>query len=137
MSKEREDGDCFKVAANIIACYGMNLLADEAARDAIKMLKSLGISSDELWLCHGLVTRATDGREHTHAWIEIAGNWLVLDYSNGHRCLTPTSVYYDAGLITKEHLEKYNATQARRKLVNYETYGPWHDLFEAKGESDE
>lgn len=126
---EKEDGDCFVVAANIIACFGMNLLADDAARDAIKTLKSLSIGNDELWLCHGIVTRKTDGREHVHAWIEIIGKRLVLDYSNGHRCITPTAVYYEAGIIEPANVERYNATQTRRKLVNYETFGPWAKAF--------
>lgn len=130
---EKTDGDCFKVAANIVALYDMPLATGDSEREAIKTLNVMGVSSDSLLLVHGLVMRPTDKLQHAHAWVEVPHMHLVVDYSNGHRAIVHKHMYYEAGEIEGEI--QYNRIETRRAMVDYETYGPWHEL--TKGETDE
>ena len=78
--KEKTDGDCFVVAANIVSCYGMGALAGDAGHAGIKTLQAMHIKEDDLRLVHGLVTRRPDGRRHCHAWVEIESMRLAAEF---------------------------------------------------------
>ena len=119
------NGDCFVVAAEIVSLFDMPAAASaESARAAIKLLRMMGVGKSEVRLCHGEVTRPTDQRVHTHAWVELMEmNDIVVDFSNGHAHMIPKETYYKAGKI--KNRKDYEHRKAREMLVNHETYGPW------------
>ncbi len=131
---EREDGDCFVVAANIVSLFdhpAAKLYAGGSVAAAIEVASALGLSEHDLTLAHGLVTRKADGRVHCHAWVELEGLHLVLEYSNGHTSLLPVTMYYAVGEIIAEEVVKYSCDETRRMMVEHETYGPWAEELQA------
>ena len=122
---EEKNGDCFVVAAEIVAQFDMPLsCGQEGARGAIKLLGLMDVQQHELVLVHGQVTRHTDGLKHTHGWVEIKTmNDVVVDFSNGHHALAPHADYYKAGQI--EDTIKYEFDEVKQMMVKHATYGPW------------
>ena len=128
---EEINGDCFEVAANIVSVYNMQYAATTAASSAgIEVLKAMDVEEDELMLVHGWVTRPTDGRRHEHGWVEMILHELVVDFSNGHHSIIPKELYYRAGCIDEDELVTYTEAQAKRMMVEHETYGPWEKSSE-------
>ena len=123
---ERTDGDCFVVAGEIVAQFGMPFLGMAGgAKAGIDVLKAMGVAETSLVLVHGWVTRHTDGRRHEHGWVELAAHGLVADFANGRHNILPASLYYKAGCIHEDETTTYTPSQAKQMMVEYATYGPW------------
>ena len=115
MQNKIGNGDCFEVAALVLALYDKAWAVDGNAREAIDTLKALKVGKLDLLLVHGWVTRPTDQHKHVHGWVEIPDMRLVLDYGNGLNILMPKPVYYDKGKITDT--VSYSAAQTTRMLI--------------------
>jgi len=84
-----------------------------------------------LRLVHGEVTGqgSLEGVKYGHCWIED-GN-TVIDVSNGRNIRMPKSEYYKLGRI-EDNIHVYTPEEARRKINQYEHWGPW-DLVTSTG----
>lgn len=111
-----ENGDCFRVAAQLI------LEGD-----------------DSLVLCHGepLGQAAIAGIRHAHAWVERTvtidfpnvGPYTVvsaIDHSNGKHLEMPTMLYYKIGRLEDTDIRRYTRREAAQMMDATGTYGPWH-----------
>ena len=128
MTEEHKDGDCFVVAAEIVAQFDMPLsCGQQNAREAITLLRLMDVQHHDLVLVHGQVTRVNDGLKHTHAWVEygITSKDVVVDFSNGHHHLIPAVVYYSVGKI--EDTTKYDSNTTKQMMLKHGSYGPWED----------
>jgi hypothetical protein len=108
-------GDCYEAAAKYI------------------IENSILGNKNNLKLVHGEVAGqgSLDGVNFGHAWV-LDGN-KVIDKSNGGNLVLPKPVYYALGkidLINNFHV--YTPEQTRKKLLDYEHYGPW-DLKTSTG----
>jgi hypothetical protein len=110
MSKPKKPkGDCFQVHADHLLNMDEKYVAD-------------------MRVCHGLVFHPTHGH-HPHAWIELKE--LCIDLSNGRSIGVLKERYYAVGRIKK--VRRYTQEQLRNKVLEHETYGPWHlPMNEAK-----
>jgi hypothetical protein len=117
------NGNCFEVAAHIL--MAQSLCNDTTA--GVLMLEACEEDLTDLCVCHGMVTRATDGYRHIHAWMEfnIKGNPFVIDFANGMRFFGPVEAYRWMGEITEEETVHYNLKDLKECLIVHETYGPW------------
>ncbi|MEO2157784.1 MAG: hypothetical protein ABGX31_00440, partial [bacterium] len=72
-----------------------------------------------------------EGISFGHAWVEKGGN--VIDKSNGRDMQLPAVVYYAVGQIDYlDNVVKYPWSEARKKILDYEHWGPW-DLETSSG----
>jgi hypothetical protein len=115
---EVADGDCFPTAFRLLR------EGDESMR-----------------LCHGTVVRSTDGRHHSHAWVESTRTYDVpvldtdqtmavtlttaIDKANGNDIEMPATVYRKIGQA--HDVVEYVRTDAMRLAVQTGHFGPWHD----------
>ena len=136
LKAEEHDGDCFKVAANIVALFDCQFALTSAELKAREMALAIGRNENSVYLVHGYVTRPTDGKRHVHAWVEIPDVRLVLDYSNGLEVMTPIAHYYKAGKINEACISRYGYYEARESLVKHEHYGPWVELDDVEPTDD-
>lgn len=101
-------GDCYEAAGNYI------------------IENSILGGKRGLILVHGEVAGQgpLEGIQFGHAWV-LDGN-RVIDNSNGRKLRMSKAEYYAIGKIylINNYIE-YTAEQARKKMVQYETYGPW------------
>jgi hypothetical protein len=104
-SKNR-NGDCYEAAAKY--------LMDETL---------YGHKNLHLKLVHGEVTGQgpIEGVKYGHAWV-LDGD-TVIDKSNGRDVRMPKAFYYALGQI--ERTIEYTYEEARDKLLEHQTYGPW------------
>ena len=116
---ELANGNCFSVAAKIVGGFTW-ALGDLDATKGVEVLEEYGAEDPKL--VHGTVTRANDGREHEHAWVE-AGD-LVFDFSNGLDVVLSASAYHDLGKI--KNTKAYTKEEARDALLTIGHFGPWH-----------
>ena len=125
MSDDRGDGDCFEVAA----CIALDIPSDEVGvAMGQHVLKSMeAIDPKSIRVCHGFVSRPTDGYRHVHAWIELRMNnaTFVLDYSNRKAFFGFATRYRSIGKINDDECWKYTPDAARHAMIREETYGPW------------
>jgi len=129
LREEEATGDCFVVAANTVSLYGKSGLAFcSGSRLLCVTLSHLDIPEDEIVLVHAVVTRRTDGRRHTHAWVEWKDKYLVFDYSNGTQVVTPQHLYYRVGEVSNIHT--YSQEETRQMMVDSAHYGPWAEELE-------
>jgi hypothetical protein len=108
-------GDCYEAAANYII--------ERAVFDPDSKLK----------LEHGEVMGQgpLEGTQFGHAWV-LDGR-TVIDPSNGKMLKMPKDAYYRMGRIDEiGNVHTYTWKQAKRKLVDRKTYGPW-DLETSTG----
>jgi hypothetical protein len=119
--EEHRDGNCFKSAAEMV------------------------FNDPSLTLVHGYVTGQgpIQGIRLSHAWAEknisIPSNFnseelsqlqnmnltMVYDNSNGNNIEIPVQIYYSIGNVNPNELKKYTSEEARKKLLEYKTWGPW------------
>jgi hypothetical protein len=101
-------GDCYQAAAELV------------------VLPNGALEGVALELVHGEVLGQgpLEGVRYGHAWVELNGA-LVLDHSNGREIHLPAAVYYELGDIDPASVVRYDASEARRKLIEFEHYGPW------------
>ena len=107
-------GDCYEAAAKLMTDICM-------------------FGSCDLVLVHGEVMGQgpLDGITYGHAWV-LDGN-MVVDRSNGGNVILPQPVYYSVGKIDEiNNTHTYTWSEARKKLVEFEHYGPW-DLITETG----
>jgi len=72
-----------------------------------------------------------EGVTYGHAWILDGGT--VIDVSNGRNLQMPQVLYYAVGQVDNiGNLHEYTWDQARKKIVDYEHWGPW-DLETSSG----
>ena len=72
-----------------------------------------------------------EGVTYGHAWV-LNGD-TVIDVSNGGKLQLPKSAYYAIGQIDNiGNSIEYTWKEARKKIVNYEHWGPW-DLVTETG----
>jgi len=119
------DGDCFEVAASVLALFDKPYALDDGAKDAQKILATMDLLATDLLLVHGKVTRPSDGFQHDHAWVEIPEQMLVVDFSNGLRCIAHKFHYYEMGCI--DGTVEYTCSETTKNLLEHETYGPWEN----------
>jgi hypothetical protein len=102
-------GDCYEAHGRIMLEGGVRGLESESV------------------LCHGLVTGQGPiaGERIGHAWIEIAGGAVVLDFSNGNNVCLPAAVYYGIGQIDPEEVKRYTRKEACKQMLTNEHFGPW------------
>ena len=108
-------GDCYEANGN----YFMN--------------KAFILSNSKMRLVHGEVTGqgSLEGVNYGHAWVEDGDT--VIDVSGGKSLRIPKAVYYALGGIDKNNnLHKYDLADFRRKIAEYEHWGPW-DLETSTG----
>ena len=125
---EKKDGDCFKVAASIVALFDCQFALTKSEFAATELVRAIGREEYNVYLTHGWVTRPTDGVRHEHAWVEIPDVRLVIDYSNGLEVMTPIAHYYKAGKVNPACIKQYGYDETRQLLVKHEHYGPWEDM---------
>lgn len=110
-AKKTANGDCFQVSAQAML-HG----------------KLPGLK-----LVHAYVTGQgpLEGQRYEHAWNEIGD--VVLDNSNGRQIVMRRKQYYQLGNVveTPGEYAVYDAEQARKKMLQTRTYGPW-DLNQPK-----
>jgi hypothetical protein len=133
---EKRDGDCFVVAAHIVALFDRPFALSAAESKARELALAIGREDYHIALVHGWVTRPTDGKRHVHAWVEIPDVRLVLDYSNGLEVMTPIAHYYKAGKINEDTIRHYDRDETRELLIAHEHYGPWHEMDDAEPDND-
>ena len=122
MSADREDGDCFEVAALIVCDIPSDIDGVNVARKMIDEINPTFVK-----LVHGFVSRPDDGYRHVHAWIELRMNnaTFVLDYSNRKAFFGFATRYRSIGKINDDECWKYTPDAARHAMIREETYGPW------------
>ena len=122
MSADREDGDCFEVAALIVCDIPSDIDGVNVARKMIDEINPTFVK-----LAHGFVSRPDDGFRHAHGWVELwmNGALFVLDHSNNKRFFGFATRYYSAGNIKDDECWKYTPDAARHAMIREETYGPW------------
>lgn len=128
MSKENKitgDGNCFEVAAGIVALFDSPFAVGDGERDAITVLAAMQLTELDLLLTHAMVRRPSDGLMHPHAWVEIPTEQLVVDFSNGHRSIMQQKMYYELGHV--ENVTHFTASEAKHNLLEHGTYGPWEN----------
>lgn len=106
------DGDCFMVAANMVADN-----------------QFIGKFKDPV-LVHGMALGRGKirGVRFSHAWVEDGDE--VFDHSNGLRIDgLPRDAYYAIGKI--EDTARYTVRETRRLLLKLQHYGPWEERFMA------
>jgi hypothetical protein len=112
---QQPTGDCYQAAGR----YMMDLCVFNPDCDLI--------------LVHGEVTGQgpIEGVCHGHAWLEIGDE--VLDVSRGREIRLPKALYYALGRIDdRDNIHRYTWQEARRKINEYEHWGPW-DLETSTG----
>jgi len=116
--KNKGDGDCMVVAAQMLVYQSFGPHADIVNKDSI--------------LVHALVRGQgkAKGLRFAHAWVETGDT--VYDYSNGNKIAIPKDVYYAIGGVKpkqKGAYSTYTLKEAKKKLLSTGHYGPW-DLDE-------
>lgn len=104
-------GDCFEVAANVVA------------------YASLSDKFEEAMLVHGIVVGTAGpvkGVAYCHAWIELDG--YAVDLSCGRDIKVDKDFYYLIGQINPEKVIKYTREETKNWLLKSKHYGPW-ELF--------
>ena len=96
------DGDCFKVAANIVV-HGL----------------------PDATLCHGQpIRRGPEGGDrYWHAWVELDGT--AIDRANGLDIELAAATYYLIGNIEADKVLRYTREEAVRYMLETGHYGPW------------
>ena len=108
-------GDCYEAAANYMA---NNCLINPDCG---------------LILVHGEVAGQgpLEGMTYGHAWV-LKGS-VVVDKSNGRNLALPKQIYYAIGGIDQiGNVHTYTWIDARKKILEFEHYGPW-DLVTESG----
>ena len=111
-------GDCYEAAAKYIVDKVLAFWAKDPKPD--------------LLLVHGEVAGQgpLEGRTLGHAWVEEGDT--VIDVSNGRDIRMPKELYYAIGGIDEiGNTRVYTPEEARRKILEHKTYGPW-DLVVAQ-----
>lgn len=73
-------------------------------------------------LVHGRPVRQRPPHiRYDHAWLEKDG----VAYDPTTDTTLPVDAYYRLGQITTEGMHRYNRREARRKIVEFEHWGPW------------
>ena len=116
--KNDGDGDCMKVAAQLMLQYHTDFFG--------KRLKSNGSPV----LIHALVwgRGALMGKRFSHAWVEDGD--MVIDRSNGRSNTEPIpkSLYYRVGKVEPKEAgayKKYEYAEMKKFLSSTKHYGPW------------
>lgn len=106
-------GDCYEVAASITL---------SAISRVFRGKYSLEPGAQPM-LVHGTVVPLLihGVPRHGHAWVEVDGK--CIDYGNGHEVKMDRMTYYLLGCV--QDVVRYTPEQARRKVLEYEHYGPW------------
>lgn len=109
MSATRADGDCYVVAAKLVAVEEV---------------------FPRYLVCHGEATGRNEiaGVRFGHAWIEgELGEQgpVVFDFSNGGNHIVPVDDYYRLGEIDPSSVRKYTAKEALMLMLKTGHYGPW------------
>lgn len=80
-------------------------------------------------LCHGVVWHKKLGW-HAHAWIEQEEEEgiFVRDFADGHDTTMERCVYYIFRQVT--NVKRYTVGEARAKIRETGSHGPWHDMKE-------
>ena len=113
-SSSNKGGDCYEAAGKY-------------------MMDNCMFGSCKLVLVHGEVMGQghLEGVTYGHAWV-LNGD-TVIDVSNGGKLQLPKSAYYAIGQIDNiGNTIEYTWKEARKKIVNYEHWGPW-DLVTETG----
>jgi len=101
-------------------------------------------------LVGGFILRGEYVPLHGHAWVEYCEHvpmppamqrqcpeghpdylemWFCVDKANGHDGCLPREVYYNFGGVRTEETARYTVDEARKKMVQTETYGPWEEFI--------
>jgi hypothetical protein len=106
--EEHKGGDCYEAAGRYVM--------DNALFPG---------DNPNLILVHGEVTGQGPiaGVKFGHAWVEDGD--LVRDYSRDRKVEMPKIVYYALGNIEESKVFKYTPEEMRRKILDYEHWGPW------------
>ena len=103
-------GNCYEMAA----CF----MLDIVERD------SRGFE-----LCHGTVIGTggqAEGWQYGHAWVELGRQMIFNFKQDGTPVLVPDyEMYYRIGQV--RDVQRYSRRMMSFKMVEYNTYGPWHD----------
>jgi hypothetical protein len=104
----RTDGDCYEVAAKLVAL-------DDVFPGYL--------------VCHGTATGRGPiaGQRFGHAWIEgeLSGTPVVFDFSNGLKTIVPRGTYYRLGEINPDEVRRYTAKEACVLMLKTGHFGPW------------
>ena len=103
--KKNTGGDCYQVSADYVVNH------------------SLSGGGNGLVLVHGIVTGQGPirGIQYGHAWVEDGDE--VIDKSRGRDIRMPKVLYYALGNVSET--VRYTPDEARRKMLDTGTYGPW------------
>jgi len=99
MSSKIEEGDCFRVAGNMV------------------------IDNPIFLLCHGKVSGQgkLKGKRIWHAWNEDGD--LVWDYSNGKKIIVRKERYYKIANIKEKNIVRYTRKEATELFIKHGTWG--------------
>lgn len=107
--------------------------AGDCFRAAVTAMEALAGEGAEVLLAHGEPvyrgTEPVDGDRFAHAWAEVkvpGQGWYCIDISNGLRAGIKRTVYYRAGSIDPEAVQRYTPREAWAKMTETGHYGPWH-----------
>lgn len=112
MSRTVADGDCYMVAAKMVALENVY---------------------PHYLVCHGEATGRNQiaGVRFGHAWIEgdipEMGGAVVFDFSNGLNVIVPRDAYYVMGEIDPTTVRKYTAQEAIALMLETGHFGPWEE----------
>jgi len=83
------------------------------------------MKNDNLILVHGEVTGLGPiaGIKYGHAWIEDGDT--VIDTAGGKDIRMSKILYYALGNIDESKVFKYKPEEFRKKVLEYEHWGPW------------
>lgn len=123
-------GDCYQAAVQT----ALELLAEEN-------------DSQTVWVCHGQVSGQgkVAGVRFGHAWVEVEQTvevpdeapaelrevWsgrvvaFCTDKANGNDVSLPRELYYRAGDIDADEVQRYSYEEAVALMIETEHYGPW------------
>jgi len=110
-------GDCYEANARMLT--GM-------AHGRKSPFKQKQIDNGEIKLVNGspsLTGGPHRGKKFGHAWLE--SDDTVWDFSNGKEIKMPKELYYVLGKIDKRDNHYYTVNEARMKMVDVGTFGPW------------
>ena len=105
-----DGGDCYAVAGNFMV-----------------------FSDPGVVLVHGYPTlRRSPWKKFGHAWIEVEleGQVLVKDMSNGKDIEMPRELYYSVGNINPDECRRYTLADLRRYVTETKHWGPWEEKLD-------
>lgn len=136
MTATAERGNCFTLAAGFVisplprtlcSAAGIPYCKDERGPFRIVHGTPVGTSGEIV------------GMRHWHAWVEVetgAGEWTVLDYSNGKDVRIPRLLYYAIGRLDESCVWRFTLAEAERLRRKHRHCGPWVDGWERIADGD-